>query len=78
MKRIKIYVESNCPYCEATKLLLDWKEIDYEEIEFTKNNINKCSETSGLDKRNPPLIFIDEEYIGGYQQLVEWITRHKL
>ena len=74
-KNIIIYTDTNCPYCEATKSLLDFNEIKYEEIEYTKFPKKLIKKTELLEEKGPPIIVVNEKIIGSYQQLVELITK---
>ena len=77
-KEITIYTNPNCHYCEAAKSLLDWNEIDYIEIDTTKLPERSSKDTVLFEGEDMPRIFIDDELIGSYQQLVELIAQGKL
>jgi len=71
--KITIYTQSDCPYCNAALSLLQWNEFDYEEI-----NLSHCNEEEidklriNLKDGDYPVIYINDEYIGSYKQLVEF------
>jgi len=75
---ITIYTSPNCPYCDATKLLLDWNDINYMETDITKMRKGGDKNVDIFKDQSLPIIFVDDEYIGSYQQLVELITQEKL
>jgi len=75
--QITIYTQPNCPYCDAAKTLLNWNEISYVEIDVI-NTTKRPHNITELFKGSPlPQIFINDEHIGTYQQLVEFISQGK-
>ena len=75
---VTIYTKKDCPYCDAAKSLLSWAEIKFTEIDV-KNNTNYTFKDKVLfEDEHLPKIFIDNELIGSYQQLVELIAEGKL
>ena len=76
--QVTIYSQPNCHYCNAAKTLLDWNGISYVEID--KSDILKHPHKHEVLLKNSPLpqIFINDEHIGNYQQLVEYISQGKL
>jgi glutaredoxin 3 len=68
MKAI-VWSKDQCPYCVQAKALLESKGIEYEE-----RNINNGWDKDDLleavpTARSVPQIFLDEEYIGGFNEL---------
>lgn len=68
MKAI-VWSKYNCPFCDQAKQLLDSKGIAYEERKigdgYTKEELLEAVPTA----RSVPQIFLDEEYIGGFNEL---------
>ena len=64
-----IYSKPLCGYCVAAKNLMDNKGIEYEEryLDNQESIIQFIIEHP--DKRSMPQIWIDDEHIGGYEQL---------
>jgi glutaredoxin 3 len=66
--KIEIYTTKNCSFCKKAKLLLEkyevFSEIDVED-EYKRELMTKRS--NGL--RTVPQVFINDEHIGGYEQL---------
>lgn len=64
-----VWSKENCPYCDRAKALLQQRGIEYEEriigYKWTKENLLESVPTA----RTVPQIFIDNEYVGGYDQL---------
>jgi len=68
MKAI-VWSKDQCPYCVQAKALLESKGIEYEE-----RNINNGWDKDDLleavpTARSVPQIFLDEEYVGGFNEL---------
>ncbi len=68
-EKIIIYTKANCPYCVWTKQLLDNKKVHYDEIrvDLDENQRNDMEQKSG--RRTVPQIFIDDQPIGGFDDL---------
>lgn len=68
---VVIYTKPTCPYCIRAKQLLEQKGVAYEEILFAqlsdeeKNTLSQ--KTNGY--RTVPQIFINETFVGGFDQI---------
>jgi len=73
MKAI-VWSKYNCPYCDQAKALLKMKGIAFEEKKigdgYTKEDLLEAVPTA----RTVPQIFLDEELIGGYNELKSKLT----
>ena len=74
MKNIVIYTRDLCEYCVAAK-----EEFESREWDYTTHNIKHEDNYDNLKKLLPdvktvPQIWIDEKYIGGYDELKEWLN----
>ena len=75
---IIIYSKTNCVYCTKAKGLLDNLRLDYTEKTLEKDfngSVEKLLEDIGKNVRQMPQIKIDDELIGGYNQLVEYFEK---
>ena len=67
--RAVIWSKRSCTFCEQAKSLLKSKGIEYEERKigdgWTKEELLEAVPTA----RTVPQVFLEEEYIGGYQEL---------
>lgn len=70
MKAI-IWSKYNCHYCESAKKLLESKSIPYEEKKIGDGYTKEELLEAVPDARTVPQIFLDDEYIGGYTELVD-------
>ena len=78
MPNIEVYSTPNCPYCVRAKALLQSKNLTFKEIDVSDDveNLQKMMKLSGL--RTVPQIFINDESIGGYDELAELNTDGEL
>jgi glutaredoxin len=64
-----VWSKDMCSYCEQAKQLLTMKGIEFEERkigkDWTKEQLLEAVPTA----RTVPQIFLDEQYVGGYQEL---------
>lgn len=66
-----VWSKDNCPYCEQAKSLLKLKGIQYEERNINSGNWTKEQLLEAVPSaKSVPQIFLDEEHVGGYQELV--------
>ena len=75
MNKIEIVGKEDCVWCVQAKLLLDNKEIDYEyKTLFEDLSLTELRERVP-DVKTVPVVFINEQYIGGYQSLEAYLRR---
>jgi glutaredoxin len=74
MVAIKVHSLYNCVYCDKAKEYLRSKGLVFEEITY-----NKAIETDSImylveltNCTSFPQIFVDDVFIGGYEQLLEY------
>ena len=75
---IIIYSKTNCVYCTKAKGLVDKLRLDYTEKTLEKDfngSVEKLLEDIGKNVRQMPQIKINNELIGGYNQLVEYFEK---
>lgn len=69
-----VWSKDMCGYCEQAKQLLTMKGIEFEERkigkDWTKEQLLEAVPTA----RSVPQIFLDEQYVGGYQELKQRLT----
>lgn len=71
MAQIEIYSTRVCPYCVAAKNLLKSKGLAWEEVlvDTDPAEREKMLERS-QGRRSVPQIFINDQHVGGYDDLV--------
>ena len=75
LNNVEIYSKSNCVYCDKAKHYFSQNDINYVE-----HNVEIPEVFEQLLGRNPnartmPQIFINDELIGGYTDLIEWLDK---
>ena len=72
---ITVYSKNNCVFCNKAKHLLKTLGLEYEEKSLEKDfdsDPSKLIEDIGKNVRTMPQIKIDDELVGGYNQLIEY------
>lgn len=70
MKKIVIYTTDYCPFCVRAKRLLDLKKVSYQEVDVTHNPALRDEMMKKAEgRRTVPQIFIDEQSVGGCDDL---------
>lgn len=78
MAKIILYTKANCPYCKLAKELLSAKQAAFEEIHIDTDPA-KLEEMMRLsNRRTVPQIFINDQSIGGYDDLAALAKSGKL
>jgi len=65
-----MYTTQICPYCIRAKMLLKAKGVEYEEIDVSRDHETRAwlvNATGG--RRTVPQIFINDESIGGFDEM---------
>jgi glutaredoxin 3 len=78
MSQIEVYSTNNCPWCTRAKSLLRAKGILYEEIDISSNQAVALEMVERSGRRSLPQIFIDDEPIGGFDELSKIDLKEKL
>jgi len=72
---IIIYSKDNCGYCVKAKSMLEKLGLDYREKKLESfDSIDELKKDIGSSVRSLPQIKINGELVGGYNQLVEYLT----
>ncbi|MCE3238153.1 MAG: grxC [Gammaproteobacteria bacterium] len=69
MTKIILYTKENCSYCVKAKQLLTAKKLDYQEIRIDLNPDKRIEMERLSGRRTVPQIFINDQSIGGYDDL---------
>ena len=67
--KIIMYTKDNCPYCDWAKLLLDKKNASYQEIRIDLDASQRTTMERLSGRRTVPQIFINDQPIGGFDDL---------
>lgn len=73
-----VYTKSNCPYCDKAKKLLEKEQMIVINCDVMLNEdrdafINEMKHKTGWKRITFPMIFIDSEFLGGYDELTSHI-----
>ena len=77
MERFTIFGHQACGFCRQAKAVLESKELEFRYVDIHKEGISKAdlSETVGRPVTTVPQIFYGKEYIGGYQELMQYLPQ---
>jgi glutaredoxin 3 len=70
MAKIEVYSSAHCPYCVMAKQLLERKGVVYKEIRVDKDASKRQEMMKKSRQRTVPQIFINDEAVGGYTDLL--------
>jgi glutaredoxin 3 len=70
MKLVTIYTTDNCSKCAGAKMLLGRRDVEYEEINLSRDpdGREKLAEVTGMFTF--PQILIGDRVVGGFDQLL--------
>lgn len=78
MAKVVIYTKATCPYCHMAKDLLNAKQIPFQEIPVDHDEAKREEMMRLSNRRTVPQIFINEQSIGGYDDLAAIAKSGKL
>ena len=78
MAKVEVYSTGQCPYCVMAKQLLERKKVSYDEIRVDKNPNKRQEMLSKSRQRTVPQIFINDQSVGGYTDLLALDRAKKL
>ncbi len=74
--KAKLYTKPGCPFCTRAKQNLESAKIEYEEIILqTSEEFDAIKQKTG--QMTVPQVFIDDEFIGGNDDLEVWLEKNK-
>ena len=73
--QVTVYSKPACQFCDKAKALLTQLKIEYTERVVTKDiSLEELFEELGKPVRTIPQIVIDENHIGGFNELREYFV----
>ncbi len=75
LKNVEIYSKSNCVFCDKAKHYFNQNDICYKEYNVELPEIFDQLMNRNPNARTMPQIYIDNELIGGYTDLIEWLDK---
>jgi glutaredoxin 3 len=77
--KVEIYTWQTCPFCIRAKLLLWWKGVNYIEYKIDGDGAARVKMAERANgRRSVPQIFINEEHIGGCDDIYALDAKGKL
>lgn len=70
MNNIKVYTRKRCPYCTSAKIWLKQRNYQFEEISLDDKEVLQDFTKNNPELRTVPQIFLGEEIIGGFSELI--------
>ncbi|MFP4661264.1 MAG: glutaredoxin 3 [Halanaerobiales bacterium] len=77
-KQVEIYTMDWCPYCMRAKSMLDSIGLEYEEYDVTDEGEAYDEMKERSNQKTVPQIFINDDHLGGYDDLIEKLTSGEL
>jgi glutaredoxin 3 len=76
---VEIYTWQLCPYCIRARLLLWWKGVNYTEYKIDGDETARAKMAERANgRRTVPQIFVNDQHIGGCDDLYRLDTEGKL
>ena len=69
MTKAIVWSKDQCPYCDQAKNLLKMKGIEFEERNVSHDWTREQLLEAVPNARTVPQIFLDEELVGGFNEL---------
>ncbi len=66
---MEVYFSTFCPFCRWAKALLDRKQIEYTLYNIDQDPSRRREMTQRSQRTSVPQIFIDQQPIGGFDEL---------
>ncbi|MBB5358375.1 glutaredoxin 3 [Rhodanobacter sp. ANJX3] len=71
MSKIEVYSTAVCPYCVSAKNLLKAKGLEWTEVRIDTDPVQRDAMlTRSGGRRTVPQIFINDQHVGGFDDLV--------
>ena len=74
---LKIYTKENCSNCIAAKHLLNSKQIPFTELRIGRDVSAEVLIEALPSAKTVPQIFNDDQYVGGYSELLNYLKENK-
>jgi len=79
MPEVRIYTSSYCPYCTAAKQLLSSLGAEFEEVRLDQHpELRRTLSEQHNGWRTVPMVFIDDEFLGGFSEIKQLHERGEL
>jgi glutaredoxin 3 len=73
--RVQVFSTSYCGWCRRAEELLTAQAIAFEKVDVTNDDEARASLVERADgRRTVPVIFVDGQAVGGYQELARLVA----
>ena len=69
MKPVRVYTTVACGYCVSAKRLLQHRQIPFEEIDVSRDQVARSWLVEATGRTTVPQIFVGDQSIGGFTEL---------
>lgn len=76
--KVEMYTTASCAYCVAAKMLLKQKGLEYTEFRVDTDMAKREEMLRRAHRRTVPQIFINDQHVGGYEDLAAAAKSGKL
>lgn len=71
---VVVWSKDKCFYCQMAKNLLELNDIEYEERNMSMGKWSRADMLEAVpDAKTVPQIFIDDEHVGGFTELQQYL-----
>ena len=70
--RVRVYTTNHCGFCRSAKRLLEQRGVAYESIDLSDDLAQREALVERTGWRTVPVIEIDGELIGGFNELMRY------
>lgn len=80
MKRFTIFGHDACGFCRQAKAVLESKNLEFRYVNIHEEGISPAdlAETVGKPVNTVPQIFHGKDYVGGYQELMQYLEQKEV
>ena len=78
MPKVIVYSKPQCPYCDMAKSYLNSRSIAFQEIRVDLDAAKLEEMLTKSQRRTVPQIFINDQHVGGYDDLMAAAKSGKL
>lgn len=77
MSKVVIYGKNGCQYCTQAKTVCEIRDLDHQYLNLNSGDyeLSQLEELVGAPVRTLPQVFIDGQHVGGFDQMVEVLTK---
>ena len=76
--KIEVYAQSFCPFCRAAVELLESRDIPFTHHQMDGRDAELAEKKREYGHGTIPIVIVDGELIGGYQELLQLENAGKL